>query len=145
MNTSPAPDVDRVLDRMGRSAFGYRSFSNSVGEAVPAPPAGIDPATPSEAMPAAPFSLIGAALPAAAQADFTPVAVGAPANPLPLQTQTPAPTQIQSPATSSDIRAVDPRMTSLAAVFRVLAGNAAVAPAWRDAGRQEASFPFRRR
>jgi len=32
MSASTAPDVDRVLTRMGRSAFGYRSFPDRVEE-----------------------------------------------------------------------------------------------------------------
>jgi hypothetical protein len=38
MSTSSAPDVDRVLDRMGRAAFSYRSFPNPADETVEAAP-----------------------------------------------------------------------------------------------------------
>jgi hypothetical protein len=145
MNTSPAPDVDRVLDRMGRSAFGYRSFPNPTDEAAPGPPGVVDPTPPPAVAPPALFSLIGAALPAAAKRDFAPVAVAVPASPLPQQAPMPAHRQMQSPAGPPDIRAADPRMTSLAEMFRVLSGNAGVPPARRDTGRQSADFPFRRR
>jgi hypothetical protein len=134
MNKSPAPDVDRVLDRMGRSAFGYHSFANPVDDAAAAASV-IDAAKPQEAVPAALFSLIGAALPAAPKADSAPGAVAA----------GPLPPQMQAPANPPDIRPAGQRTRSLADMFRILSGNAGMAPAWRDTSRQEAGFPFRRR
>jgi hypothetical protein len=143
MNTSPAPDVDRVLHRMGRSAFGYRSFPNpvddaptlaSMGPGVDAPVA--MPGAMADAAPA-PFSLIGAALPPSVEADRAPVAVAPLANPF-QQAGLPLPAPPGAPAG-------DRRPTSLSDVFRILSGHASGAPPRRGTGAQEASFPFRRR
>jgi hypothetical protein len=146
MNTSPSPDVDRVLDRVGRSEFGYRSFPTPVDEAPPISPSMADAAAPDGA-PTGLFSLIGAALPAAIKADVAPVAVMAPATPFPPPMQTRVQAQVPPPPPPGppEARAANPRSTPLADVFRLLLGHAGGAPSWRDARRQEAAFPFRRR
>ena len=90
MSASTAPDVDRVLTRMGRSAFGYRSFPDRVEElagiaAMPTLPAAEPEAPPSaDATPAgasasglatggaaAPFALLNEAMAEAGAAAAT--------------------------------------------------------------------------
>jgi hypothetical protein len=167
MNTSPAPDVDRVLHRMGRSAFDYRSFPNPIEDA--APRGGIAAETPDDAPPAGVFSLVGEALPEAfkAVAVAPPAAVApppAPAPPMPPPAPPPL-TTVPMPAAAAaaappanpfappmppaparaEAPAQGPRTTPLSHAFRILSGHAGAAPPWRDAGGQEPGFLFRRR
>jgi hypothetical protein len=139
MNTSPAPDVDRVLRRMGRSTFGYRSFPNPVDDAPPMASMGPGVDAPMVLADAAPgtFLLLSAALPPVAEVDRPPVVVVPPATAL-----APPMTPLQAPP---EARAAPPRATALGHVFRVLCGHAGGAAPQQDAGAHEASFPFRRR
>jgi hypothetical protein len=131
MNTSPAPDVDRVLNRMGRSAFGYRSFANPIDELAPMERIADEPATAPEAAPGS-FSLVNEALPAVA-----PPEVAAPAN----QFRPP----IQSPPEPASAQAPSPRTTPLSHAFRILSGHVGGASERRPFDGHETAFPFRRR
>jgi hypothetical protein len=131
MNTSPAPDVERVMDRMGRSAFGYRSFPNPVDDADSAP----------ADVPAAPlFSLIGAALPEAAATPDAPAAAAvanvAVARPNPFLPGFPTLPQAVAGKASS---------TPLRDLFHVLSGDSGDVRASGAALGREPVFPFRRR
>jgi hypothetical protein len=124
MTTSPAPDVARVLDRMGRSAFGYRSFPRPDAEEDLPPPA-------AAAMPGAPAT---SSTPAQGAA---PPAV-APPNPFLPRAQAAPPAAVGA--------------TSLAGMFRLLSGHADTAQsppadgarARDDNGALAPAFPFRR-
>jgi hypothetical protein len=127
MNTSPAPDVDRVLAKMGRAAFGYRSFPRPVEElASPGPEAEDRPVV----APAAPVVVraVRQTEPQREPARAEAAPVAAPANPF----------LRHLPAT----QALGVGITPLALMFRVLSGPA---PAGRcTCGRGAPSFPFRR-
>jgi hypothetical protein len=142
MNTSPAPDVDRVLHRMGRSAFDYRSFPNPVDEAVPSAPGAAD--APEDAPPARTFSLVGEALPEAYGADAVPFAPAPAPAPAPMPTLLAAAMPPANPGAPM-APAPAPRATPLSHMFRILSGLAPAAPSWCDADRQDTGFPFRRR
>ena len=148
MTTSPAPDVDRVLHRMGRSTFDYRSFPNPVDEVMPFARSAAD--APEDAPPGGMFSLVGAALPGALRPDALRLDAAAFATapaPMPaLVAAAVAPTNPDPPAAPAPTPpAPIPRATPLSQMFRVLSGHASAAPSWCDADRREAGFPFRRR
>jgi hypothetical protein len=150
MTTFPAPDVARVLDRMGRSAFGYRSFPRpDAEEDLPPPAAAAMPGAPATSSTPALFPLIAEAL---ADAVAPPVAahqVAAPA-------QGAAPPAVAPPnpflprAQAAPPAAVG--ATSLAGMFRLLSGHADTAQpppadgarAREDSGALAPAFPFRR-
>jgi hypothetical protein len=153
MSNSPAPDVERVLNRMGRAAFDYRSFPNPVDElgsaAPPAPPPGADAAAPPSA---ALFSLVGDALPGAARASVAPPAAEpapmiAPAAITPAAIAPPPPNPFLLGAQEPPDRpaAAKPRSLSLAEMFRILSGDAGAMAPRGDAFGPEPVFPFRRR
>ncbi len=143
MTTSPAPDVDGVLDRMGRSAFGYRSFLRP--EEDLAPPrdmvAALTPEAPVSAVATTPlrFPLIADALPDSAAS--APVAPAAP--PTEALAATAGPTNPFLPHTQAvpPPRAVS--STSLAGMFRVLSGRADSARQRDDVSTRAPIFPFR--
>jgi hypothetical protein len=128
MNAARAPDVDRVLERMGTSAFAYRSFPRT-----PEPAA--LPVTAREAAPVGTVSLVGAAPP---QADRTATPAAAPAASAPTN---PAP--VVAPQGAIIQRPPGAGMTSLAVMFHLLSGAERALPhsAVHDA---RPAFPFRR-
>jgi hypothetical protein len=149
MSTAPATDVERVLDRMGRSAFGYRSFRNPIEELPPMAPGAADPPATAEPAAGALFSLIDAALPGTTTATGTAksaVTVPAPAAaPAPMAPMNPLSPRMPPPPAPQEASEAGPRTTPLRHVFRILSGHAGPAPAWRAAGGHEPAFPFRRR
>ena len=174
MNTSPQPDVGRVLTKFGSAAFRYRSFNTvsaapasapiaanargPIATAVPTSDASRSPPTAGSA--AAVFSLLGDALPEAANvsvgANSPALAIVAPvepttpmaARPLPLPEPSPPPpappvnpfsqwTQTAAPASANGSR-------SLAGMFRMLSGTGNGGSPGREIG-SGSGFPFRRR
>jgi hypothetical protein len=122
MNTSPAPDVDRVLRRMGRSTFGYRSFPNPVDDAPPMASMGPGVDAPMVLADAAPgtFLLLSAALPPVAEVDRPPVVVVPPATAL-----APPMTPLQAPP---EARAGSPRARRRWATFSASCAATPAAP-----------------
>jgi len=157
-----APDVDRVLDRMGRSAFGYRSFPRPEHEMPPPPPEAVvapvpEPPPQQAASAAIRFPLIAEALPgsAAAPTVMPPASVAAPA--MPRIAPAPPPAAAEPPPPNPFLpraQAAPPRSavacTSLAGMFRLLSGRADSARQpgdgmrpREDVGAGAPAFPFR--